>query len=72
MITVEEDLAFQSSLCLLTNIETCYITIKLELLAVAWVLLKSKFSFVSLQHFNFFIDCSPMLTTLNRKSLDAI
>lgn len=62
----------QCGSCFLTNTEICYVTIKLELLSVVMAMGKCRFYLVSLHHFDLVTDHSPLITNLNRYSLDAI
>ena len=56
----------------LTDSETLYATIKLELLAVVWPMMKCKLYIAVLQHFGLVIDHRPLVPLLNRYSLNAI
>lgn len=56
----------------LTDPETRYATIELELLAVVWAMLKCKFYLFGLQHFDLVTDHRPLVPILNHYSLDAI
>jgi len=56
----------------LTDAETRYATIELELLAVVWAILKCKFYLFGLQHFDLVTDHNPLVPILNHYSLDAI
>ncbi|XP_045114017.1 uncharacterized protein LOC123506168 [Portunus trituberculatus] len=56
----------------LTDTETRYATIELEMLAVVWAMGKTKFYLTGLQHFNLVTDHRPLVPILNSYSLDAI
>ncbi|XP_042883428.1 uncharacterized protein LOC122260291 [Penaeus japonicus] len=56
----------------LTNTETRYATIELELQAVVWAMSKCKSYLIGLQHFSLVIDHRPLVPILNHYSLDAI
>ena len=56
----------------LTDTETRYATIELELLAVVWAMMKCKFYLIGLQHFSLVTDHRPLVPILNSYSLDAI
>ena len=56
----------------LTDTETRYATIELELLAVVWAMTKCKYYDAELQHFGSLIDYRPMVPILNSYSLDTI
>ena len=56
----------------LTDAETRYATIELELLAVVWAMAKCKFYLTGLQHFSLVTDHRPLVPILNNYSLDAI
>lgn len=56
----------------LTDTETRYATIKLELLAIVWAMKKCKFYLTGLQHFSLVTDHRPLVLVLNSYSLDAI
>ena len=56
----------------LTDTETRYATIELELLAVVWAMKKCKFYLTGLQHFNLVTDHRPLVPILNTYTLDAI
>lgn len=56
----------------LTDTETRYATIELELLAVVWAMKKCKFYLTGLQHFTLVTDHRPLVPILNSYTLDAI
>lgn len=56
----------------LTDTETRYATIELELLAVVWAMKKCKFYLTGLQHFTLVRDHRPLVPILNSYTLDAI
>ena len=56
----------------LTDAETRYATIELELLAAVWAMFKCKFYVLGLQHFDLVMDHRPLVPILNSYSLDAI
>ena len=56
----------------LTDTETRYATIELELLAVVWALSKCKFYLIGLQHFDIITDHRPLVPILNNYTLDAV
>ncbi|XP_076036799.1 uncharacterized protein LOC143022463 [Oratosquilla oratoria] len=55
----------------LTDTETRYATIDLELLAVVWAMRKCKFYLTGLQHFSLVTDHRPLVPILNSYTLDA-
>lgn len=56
----------------LTDAETRYATIELELLAVTWATSKCKFYLSGLQHFELVTDHRPLIPILNSYTLDAV
>ncbi|XP_037779411.1 uncharacterized protein LOC119575951 [Penaeus monodon] len=56
----------------LTDTETRYATIELEMQAVVWAINKCKFYLRGLQHFSLMTDHRPLVPILNHYSLDAI
>lgn len=56
----------------LTDAETRYATIELELQAVVWAMSKCKYYLAGLQHFSLVTDHRPLVPILNSYSLDAI
>ncbi|XP_037804919.1 uncharacterized protein LOC119599258 [Penaeus monodon] len=56
----------------LTDTETRYATIELEMQAVVWAISKCKFYLRGLQHFSLMTDHHPLVPILNHYSLDAI
>ena len=56
----------------LSGAESRYAIIELELLVVAWAVLKSKLFLVGLQHFEIVTDHSPLIPILNSHWLDEI
>ena len=56
----------------LTDAETRYATIELELLAAVWAMSKCKYYLIGLQHFELVTDHRPLIPILNHYSLDAI
>ncbi|XP_063591351.1 uncharacterized protein LOC134768457 [Penaeus indicus] len=56
----------------LTDTETRYATIELEMQAVVWAISKCKFYLRGLQHFSVMTDHRPLVPILNHYSLDAI
>ena len=56
----------------LTDAETRYATIELELLAVVWAMGKTKFYIAGLQHFSLITDHRPLVPILNSYTLDAV
>ena len=56
----------------LTDTETRYATIELELLAVAWAMAKCRLYISGLQHFTLMTDHRPLIPILNHYTLDAI
>lgn len=56
----------------LTDAETRYATIELELLAVVWAMSKCRLHLIGLQHFTLMTDHRPLVPILNSYTLDAI
>ena len=56
----------------LTDAETRYATIELELLAVCWAMSKCRLYLIGLQNFTLMTDHRPLIPILNHYSLDAI
>ncbi|XP_045122967.1 uncharacterized protein LOC123511049 [Portunus trituberculatus] len=56
----------------LTDAETRYATIELELLAVVWAMSKCRLHLIGLQHFTLMTDHRPLVPILNAYTLDAI
>lgn len=56
----------------LTDAETRYATIELEMLAAVWAMAKCKFYLVGLQNFTLMTDHRPLIPILNNYSLDAV
>ena len=56
----------------LTDVETCYATIELELLAVVWAMSKCRLYLSGLQNFSLITDHRPLILILNHYSLDAV
>ena len=56
----------------LTDVESRYATIELELLAVAWAVCKCRFSLVGLPHLDLVVDHRPLVPIINRKNMDEL
>ena len=56
----------------LTDAETRYATIELEMLAVVWAMAKCRFYLIELQHFTLFTDQIPLVPMINHYSLVAV
>lgn len=56
----------------LTDAETRYATIELELLAVVWAMTKCRLHLIGLQHFTLMTDHRPLVPILNTYTLDAV
>ena len=56
----------------LSEAESRYATIELELLAVAWAITKCKIFLAGLQHFSVLTDHNPLIPILNSRRLDEI
>lgn len=56
----------------LTEAETRYATIELELLAAVWAMFKCKFYLMGLQNFTLMTDHRPLVPILNSYTLDAV
>ena len=56
----------------LTDAESRYATIELELLAVAWAVRKCRLFLVGLPHLDLVVDHRPLVPIINRKNLDEI
>ena len=57
----------------LTDVETRYATIELEMLAVAWAVNRKCRLFLNgLEHFDILVDHRPLITILNSKNMDEI
>ena len=56
----------------LTDAESRYATIELELLAVAWAVRKCRLFLIGLPHLDLVVDHRPLVPIINRKNLDEI
>ena len=56
----------------LTDAETRYATIELEMLAVSWAMSKCRLYLIGLQHFTLMTDHRPLIPILNHYTLDAV
>ena len=56
----------------LTDEETCYATIELELLAVAWAMSKCRHYLIGLPNFPLMMDHRPLIPILNSYTLNAV
>lgn len=56
----------------LSDKESRYTTIKLEVLAVVWAIPKCKFYLIDLQHFTLVMDHHPLVPILNTYTLDVV
>ena len=62
----------QAGFCFLSDTESRYTTIELEILAVCWATLKCKIFLSGLQHFTVITDHNPLLPILNSYYLDEV
>ena len=62
----------QAGSCFLTPTEARYAVIELELLAVAWAVMKCKIFLLGLQHFTIITNHNPLIPILNNHRLDEI
>ena len=56
----------------LSDAESCYATIELELLAVTWAITKCRVFLAGVQHFLVVTDHNPLIPILNNRRLDKI
>ena len=70
--TNDEWTLIQAGSRFLTEAESRYATIELELLAVSWAIQKCKIFLAGLQHFYIFTDHNPLVPILNTRRLDEI
>ena len=56
----------------LTEAETRYATVEIEMLGAAWVVNKCHIYLAGLKNFTIFVDHKPLIPVLNNKTLDAI
>ena len=56
----------------LSDAETRYATIELEMLAAVWAMSKCRLYLIGLQHFTLMMDHQPLIPILNHYSLDAV
>ena len=56
----------------LSSVESRYAVIELEMLAVAWAVMKCKIFLAGLQHFKIIMDHNPLIPILNSHWLDEI
>lgn len=62
----------QCGSCCLSEVETRYVTVELELVAVVWTLRKCRTYFLGLPHFSLVIEHKPLVSILNDYTLDAV
>ena len=68
----EKWILIQAYSCLLSEAETRYTVIELEILAVSWAVMKCRLFLAGLQHFDIIIDHNPLISILNTYRLDEI
>ena len=70
--TSDEWTLVQAGSRFLSDVETRYATIELELLAISWAVLKCNMFLEGLQHFDIVTDHNPLISILNSRRLDEI